>query len=168
MITQKISYDPCTRRPDGNTMIDGELSDKRQGVSRGSRRTEGTRSFSTSSLKCHYAPGSFHPRAELKFYLDELLYEGNLSPMGWWKVVAFTSRQDSISDRPMKCAILSSLGSHVIISLFRGPLCPQNGYSRALDWTTTSIVEIHYLKYLGLCNLLRNTTMISAVERLIL
>jgi len=27
-----------------------------------------------------------NPHAELKFYLDEPLYEGNLSPMGWWKV----------------------------------------------------------------------------------
>jgi hypothetical protein len=26
------------------------------------------------------------PRAELKLYLDEPLYEGDLSPMGWWKV----------------------------------------------------------------------------------
>lgn len=26
------------------------------------------------------------PRAELKLYLDEPLYEGSLSPTGWWKV----------------------------------------------------------------------------------
>jgi len=26
------------------------------------------------------------PRAELKLYLNEPLYEGDLSPMGWWKV----------------------------------------------------------------------------------
>jgi len=26
------------------------------------------------------------PRAELKLYLDEPLYDGNLSPMTWWKV----------------------------------------------------------------------------------
>ena len=26
------------------------------------------------------------PRAELRLYLDEPLHEGNLSPMGWWKV----------------------------------------------------------------------------------
>ena len=26
------------------------------------------------------------PHAELKLYLDEPLYKGDLSPMGWWKV----------------------------------------------------------------------------------
>jgi hypothetical protein len=26
------------------------------------------------------------PRAELRLYLDEPLYKGDLSPMGWWKV----------------------------------------------------------------------------------
>ena len=29
------------------------------------------------------------PRAELKLYLDEPLYKGDLSPMGWWKVSSY-------------------------------------------------------------------------------
>jgi len=29
------------------------------------------------------------PRAELKLYLDEPLYEGSMSPMRWWKVSSY-------------------------------------------------------------------------------
>ena len=29
------------------------------------------------------------PRAELKLYLDEPLYKGGMSPMGWWKVSSY-------------------------------------------------------------------------------
>jgi len=67
------------------------------------------------------------PRAELKLYLDEPLYDGNLSPMTWWKVSPhFRAEVVSIEPRKGQCSTLSGSRSDCT------QLSPCSGVLRAL------------------------------------